>query len=102
MSRPLRIEYEDALHHVISRGDNRRRIVWAGAGRRKRLSWLERALVTYLGFKTYGYRGKELSDAMGYRDSSSVARSATRVEGSPALLRVWRKLAREVKAELAS
>jgi len=33
----------------------------------------ERALVTYLAFKTYVYRGKELSDAMGYRDSSSVA-----------------------------
>lgn len=59
----------------------------------------ERALVTYLAFKTYVYRGKELSDAMGYRDSSSVARSATRVEGSPALLRAWRRLGREVQAE---
>ena len=28
MARPLRIEYENALHYVISRGDNRRRIVW--------------------------------------------------------------------------
>ena len=44
MSRPLRIEYEDALHHVISRGDNRRRIVWDDADRRKRLAWLERVV----------------------------------------------------------
>ena len=68
----------------------------------RRSATAERALVTYLACETYGYRGKELSDAMGYRDSSSVARSATRAEGSPALLRAWRKLAREVKAELVS
>ena len=69
---------------------------------RRRSTTAERALVTYLAFKTYSYRGKELPDAMGYRDSSSVARSATRVEASSALLRAWRKLAREVKAELVS
>ena len=44
MARPLRIEYEDALHHVISRGDNRRRIVWDDADRMKRLAWLERVV----------------------------------------------------------
>ena len=44
MARPLRIEYEDALHHVISRGDNRRRIVWDDADRKKRLAWLERVV----------------------------------------------------------
>jgi len=32
------------LHHVISRGDNRRRIVWDDADRKKRLAWLERVV----------------------------------------------------------
>jgi|GEM_PF-6932582 len=44
MARPLRIEYDNALHHVISRGDNRRRIVWDDDDRLKRLAWLERVV----------------------------------------------------------
>ena len=41
MSRPLGIEYEDALHHVISRNDNRRRTVWDDDDRRMGLAGLE-------------------------------------------------------------
>ena len=65
----------------------------------RRSTTADRALVTYLAFKTYGYRGKELSDAMGYRSSTSIQLAAKRVEQSPALLRVWRRLRREVDAE---
>lgn len=56
------------------------------------------SLVTYLAFKTYGYRGKELADALGYRSTTSIAVAAKRVEASPALVRAWRRLAREVRA----
>ena len=65
----------------------------------RRSTTADRALVTYLAFKTYGYRGKELSDAMGYRSSTSIHLAAKRVEQSPALLRAWRRLRREVDAE---
>lgn len=54
MARPLRIEYENALHHVISRGDNCRRIVWDDGDRKKRLAWLER-VVGEFGWKLYGF-----------------------------------------------
>ena len=106
MARPLRIEYEHALHHVISRGDNRRRIVSDDAGHEKRLAWLERvdadasawfagrriisadrALVAFVAMTTYGYRGKELSDALGYRSQSSVPAAIRRVESSTSLRR---------------
>ena len=70
---------------VISRGGNRRRIVSDDADHEKRLAWLERVdadasawfagrriisadreLVAFVAMTTYGYRGKELSDALGY------------------------------------
>jgi putative transposase len=47
MARPLRIEYAGALYHVISRGNEQRRIVTDDADRRKRLEWLRRAVETY-------------------------------------------------------
>lgn len=47
MARPLRIEYEGALHHVMSRGNERRRIVRDDADRKRRLEWLERTVETY-------------------------------------------------------
>ena len=55
--------------------------------------------MVHLAFKSYGHRGKELSDAIGYRSSTSVQLAAKRVEQSPALLRAWRRLRREVDAE---
>jgi len=47
MARPLRIEYADALYHVISRGNEQRSIVKDDADRTKRLDWLRRAVETY-------------------------------------------------------
>ena len=44
MARPLRYDYPFALHHVISRGDNRRKIVWDDQDRSKRLAWLARTV----------------------------------------------------------
>lgn len=44
MARPLRYDYPLALHHVISKGDNRRKIVWDDDDRAKRLDRLERTV----------------------------------------------------------
>jgi len=45
MARPLRIEYTDALYHVMARGNDRRR---------------------------YGYRVREIAEALGYGSNSGV------------------------------
>jgi putative transposase len=47
MARPLRIEFADALYHVMSRGNNRRAIVRDDADRQRRLEWLARTVETY-------------------------------------------------------
>ena len=47
MARPLRIEYEGALQHVMSRGNARRRIVRDDRDRQRRLDWLRRTVDTY-------------------------------------------------------
>ena len=47
MARPLRLEYEGALHHVMSRGNERRRIVRDDRDRQRRLDWLRRTVETY-------------------------------------------------------
>ena len=47
MARPLRIEFEGALYHVMSRGNERRRIVRDDADRTRRLDWLRRTVETY-------------------------------------------------------
>ena len=47
MARPLRIEYEGALYHVMSRGIERRDIVADDRDRVRWLHWLERAVDTY-------------------------------------------------------
>jgi len=47
MARPLRIEYPGAHYHVMSRGNERRRIVRDDADREKRLDWLRRTVETY-------------------------------------------------------
>ena len=44
MGRPLRIAYSGALHHVMSRGNERRPVVRDDADRMRRLDWLRRAL----------------------------------------------------------
>ena len=54
MARPLRIEFPGALHNVISRGDNRRRIVWDDADRRRRLDWLARVVGKH-GWKLHAF-----------------------------------------------
>lgn len=43
MVRPLRVEYENALYHVMSRGNERRRIIRDDAGR-SRLSRIARGV----------------------------------------------------------
>ena len=47
MARPLRIEYADALYHVMSRGNDRRAIVEDNADRTRRLEWLQRTVEVY-------------------------------------------------------
>lgn len=47
MSRPLRIEYEGALYHVMSRGIERREIVADDRDRGRWLEWLVRTVETY-------------------------------------------------------
>ena len=44
MARPLRIEFPDAIHHVTSRGNERRAIIRDDVDRRKWLSLLERTV----------------------------------------------------------
>lgn len=47
MARPLRIEFAGALYHVMSRGNERRRIVQDDTDRTRRLDWLRRTVETY-------------------------------------------------------
>jgi REP element-mobilizing transposase RayT len=47
MTRPLRIEFAGALYHVMSRGNERQRIVRDDADWERRLEWLRRAVQTY-------------------------------------------------------
>lgn len=47
MARPLRIEFPGALYHVISRGNERQKIVRDDADRQKRLDWLRRTVEVY-------------------------------------------------------
>ncbi len=47
MARPLRIQFAGALYHVISRGNERRRVVRDDGDRTKRLEWLRRTVETY-------------------------------------------------------
>ncbi|MBN1343264.1 MAG: transposase [Phycisphaerae bacterium] len=47
MARPLRIEFEGALYHVMSRGNERRAIVKDDVDRRRRVDWLGRTVETY-------------------------------------------------------
>ncbi len=46
MARPLRIEFDGALYHVISRGNERRPIAGDDGDRAKRLFWLQRTVET--------------------------------------------------------
>ena len=54
MARPLRIEFAAALYHVMSRGNERRRIVRDEADYRKRIDWLRRTVETY-GWRVYDF-----------------------------------------------
>ena len=47
MARPLRIEFEGAWYHVMSRGNERCRIVKDDTDRARRLDWLRRTVETY-------------------------------------------------------
>lgn len=47
MARPLRIEFDGALYHLMSRGNERRPIVRDDADRQRRLDWLRRTVETY-------------------------------------------------------
>ncbi len=54
MARPLRIEYEGALYHVSSRGNEQRAIVRDDVDRHKRLDWLRRTVETY-GWRVHAF-----------------------------------------------
>ena len=54
MVRPLRVEYEGALHHVMSRGNERQRIVRNDRDRLHRLDWLRCSVETY-GWRLHGF-----------------------------------------------
>jgi len=47
MAGPLGIEFAGALYHLMSRGNQRGRIVRDDADRGKRLDWLRRTVETY-------------------------------------------------------
>lgn len=47
MARPLRVDFPGALHHVMSRGNERRPMVRDDADRQRRLDWLRRTVETY-------------------------------------------------------
>jgi len=47
MARPLRIEFADALYHVMSRGNDRRAIVRDDADGQRRCEWLARTVEVY-------------------------------------------------------
>ena len=47
VARPLRIEFPGALYHVMSRGNERRRIVKDDKDRARRIDWLRRTVETY-------------------------------------------------------
>ncbi|MFV2067116.1 MAG: hypothetical protein ACC645_09065 [Pirellulales bacterium] len=47
MAGPLRIQFPDAVYHVISRGNERKPIVRNDGDREKRLEWLHLAIETY-------------------------------------------------------
>jgi len=47
MARPLCIEHPGALHHVMSRGNERRPVVRDDADRLRRVDWLRRTVETY-------------------------------------------------------
>ena len=49
-----------------------------------------------MAMKAYGYRGKELSDALGYRSQPSVPAAIRRVESSTSLRRAAVRLRRAV------
>jgi REP element-mobilizing transposase RayT len=47
MARPIRVQFEDAVYHVMSRGNARQDIVLGDADRETRLDWLQRIVETY-------------------------------------------------------
>ena len=54
MARPLRIEYEGALYHAMSRGNERRAIVCDDADRAKRIQWYKRTVEMY-GWRVHAF-----------------------------------------------
>lgn len=63
----------------------------------RRVAATERALVVWVCVRVYGYRGKELADALGYRSSSSMQVALERGEGTPKLGRAAKRLGRGVR-----
>ena len=47
MARPIRVQYEGALYHVMSRGNNRQAIALDDLDFKKRLHWYQRTVETY-------------------------------------------------------
>ena len=47
MARPIRIQFPDALYHVISRGNEKKPIVRDDVDRHKRIDWLRRTVETH-------------------------------------------------------
>jgi putative transposase len=47
MARPLRVDFAGALHHVMSRGNERQPIVRDDADRQRRVDWLRRTVERY-------------------------------------------------------
>ena len=56
--------------------------------------------MAFVAMTTYGYRGKELSDALGYRSQSSVPAAIRRVESSTSLRRAAGRLRRAVSERI--
>ena len=91
MARPLRIEFADALYHVMSRGNDRRPIVRDDADRQRRCEWLAR--------RRFGYKVQEIAEALGYHSPDGAVTAIRRVEASFESLN---RTLRRMKGQLAN
>ena len=91
MARRLRIQYSDAIYHVMARGNGRQDIVQDDADRGRLVACLERA-VRRSGWSLYAFVFWSTSDRFGFEGIGStdlrecnclVARGARRISGSP-------------------
>jgi chromosomal replication initiation ATPase DnaA len=91
MVRPLRIEFADALYHVMSRGNDRRAIVRDDASR---------SVAAWLARRRFGYKTRDIAEALGYRSHGGVVTAIGRIEAATEPLgRTLRKRERQLGSD---